>query len=61
MKLCEFGICNNKGFNIYLMCNKTNSICVFVRYCAEERCLKMTDSYSKCKARNSDGKKEKED
>ena len=60
MKLCEFGTYYNKGFNIYLMCNKTNSMCGFVRYCAEERCLKMIDSYSKCKVRNKNGKKEEE-
>jgi len=60
MKLCECGIYHEKGFNIYIICNKTNSICPLVRYCANERCLKMSNSYLTCKRRNKNEQEKKE-
>lgn len=55
MKICEYGMPHNNSFGIYMICKKNNSICTFVRYCVNERCLKMTSSYSNCKERNKNG------
>jgi hypothetical protein len=57
MNLCEFGVLKN-GF---LFCIRVDSICGHSRYCTNDRCIKMTNSYTKCKVRERREEEKKED
>lgn len=56
--LCEYAEEKKSNNAICLKCKKNGNYCGFQRYCIEERCLKMRNTYTICKVRlNDNGEK----
>lgn len=48
MNLCKNGQYFNNGVTERLICKKDNKDCTYLRYCNEDRCIKMLPTYIQC-------------
>lgn len=59
-KLCEYGIYSKNGMEEFFICDIGKINCAYVRWCAEDSCLKMKEKYLKCNGRKIMEKKDLE-
>lgn len=56
--LCKFGEVKKINGIEYLECTIANGYCAFIRYCSNEKCLKMIERYKNCPNRRMELAKE---
>ena len=49
--ICENGVLSKENGVEYVKCNFTGVYCGQIRYCSNDKCIKMLPSYIKCKYR----------
>ena len=47
-ELCEFGEIQMQNNIEYLKCTIANGYCAYIRFCSNDKCLKMLPSYVDC-------------